>query len=201
MTERIVHIVDDSVEFRLTSGRALEAAGYATTTYGSGPAFLAVAQLAHGCVLLDVQMPDMDGFAVQAELHRLGVCLPIILITGWGNIAMAVRGMKAGAVDFIEKPFTDEVLVTSVENALQEPLPVRVQVEAATERIATLTPRERVVLDGLVAGKRPKQIAYELHISVRTVEVHRVRMLVRLAVPNLATAIRLAVLAEVAERE
>jgi two-component system response regulator FixJ len=146
-------------------------------------------------------MPEMDGLAMQGQLNHLGFRLPVVVITGHGDIPTAVQAMKAGAVDFIEKPFDDERLIAAIEAALADFGRGFADREAATEaveRIATLSPRERQVLDALVAGRPSKVIAYDLGISVRTVEVHRARMLERLGTRRLAEAIRLAVLADLA---
>lgn len=196
--ERIVHIVDDDTDFRQSLVRLLEAAGYTTTAYSSGPAFLTVApRLSEGCVLLDVQMPRMDGLAVLEELRKLGMHLPVIVITVHGDVATAVRAMKAGAVEFVEKPFNDASLLAMIDKALIQPGPYRHESEVAqaVERVATLSPREHQVLTGLLAGRQNKTIAYDLDISARTVEVHRARLMERLGVQSLAEAIRLGVLA------
>jgi two-component system response regulator FixJ len=142
----------------------------------------------------------MDGLALQARLAKLDNNLPVIVITGQGDVQTAVRAMKAGAVDFIEKPYDDEVLVKAIELALSMPRQSDRDREAieAVQRVAALSPREREVLDALVAGRPNKVIAYDLHISVRTVEVHRARMMERLGVRQFAEAIRLAVMARLA---
>jgi two-component system response regulator FixJ len=147
-------------------------------------------------------MAGMDGLEVQARLLALGVPLPVIVMTGHGDIQSAVRAMKAGAVDFIEKPYSDEVLLNAIEAALAIAAPPDREREAAraAHRIAALSPREREVLDALVAGRPNKVIAFDLSISVRTVEVHRARMMDRLGTRQLAEAIRLAVMAKLAPR-
>jgi two-component system response regulator FixJ len=158
-------------------------------------AFLAVAPgLSSGCVLLDVRMPGMDGLTLLAKLDNH---LPVVVMTGQGDVQTAVRAMKAGAVDFIEKPYEDEVLIKAIELALLLPRQSDRNREAseAAQRVAALSPRERQVLDALVAGRPNKVIAYDLGISARTVEVHRARMMERLGVRQLAEAIRLAVMA------
>jgi two-component system response regulator FixJ len=139
----------------------------------------------------------MGGLEVQEQLNTLGVRLPVIVMTGHGDVTTAVRAMKAGAIDFVEKPFDDVPLVAMIESALANPLQQRQELEVtrATERVATLSPRECQVLFSLLAGNPNKVIAHDLAISVRTVEVHRARMLERLGVRTLAEAIRLGVLA------
>jgi two-component system, LuxR family, response regulator FixJ len=196
--ERTVHIVDDDWAVRRSLERLLGSAGLKTVSYEGGPSFLdTAAGLADGCVLLDLRMPGMDGLELQARLVKLGVPLPVIVITGQGDVQSAVRAMKAGAVDFIEKPYGDEALLATVEAALARPSRTDRQGEAADarRRVAALSPREHEVLDALVAGKSNKVIAYDLGISVRTVEVHRARMMERLGVRQLAEAIRIAVMA------
>jgi two-component system, LuxR family, response regulator FixJ len=192
-SERIVHIVDDDTDFRQSLARLLEAAGYTTTTFASGSAFLTVApRLSEGCVLLDVRMPRMDGLAVLEASRKQGIRLPVIVMTVHGNVATAVRAMRSGAFEF-EKPFDDAPLLAMIHNALTHPGPFRQESEVAQaiERIAALSPREHEVLAGLLAGRPNKTIAYDLNISVRTVEVHRAR----LGVQTFAEAIRLGVLA------
>jgi two-component system response regulator FixJ len=199
--ERKVHIVDDDAAVRRSLDRLLRIAGFKTATYETPFALLEVArQLVPGCLLLDVRMPGMDGLTLQAELDRLGSRLPVVVMTGEGDVRTAVEAMKAGAVDFVEKPFANDRLLTAIEAALARigTLNRDRDSAAAAEELATLSPREREVLDGLVAGRSNKAIAAELGISVRTVEVHRARMLERLNTRRLADAIRIAVLAQMA---
>jgi two-component system response regulator FixJ len=196
--ERAVHIIDDDAAVRRALKYLLEEAGFAAIAYPSAREFLdAAPQLTGGCVLLDLRMPGIGGLEAQAELNQRGIRLPVILMTGQGDVPTAVRAMKGGAVDFIEKPFDDDRLLAAIERALARPRrgATNREVVEAVERIAALSRREREVLDRLVAGRPNKTIAYELGISVRTVEVHRARMLDRLGVHRLADAVRLAVLA------
>jgi two-component system response regulator FixJ len=141
-------------------------------------------------------MPDMDGLAVQARLGALGVHLPVIVVTGHGDVPTAVRAMKAGALDFIEKPIEEDRLLTAIKAALLEGARKTRDGEAvqAARRMATLSPRERQVLERIVSGRPNKLIAYDLNISIRTVEVHRTRLMVRLGTHSIAEAIRIAVL-------
>src|SRR5258705_5292917 len=188
MGEQTVHVVDDDAAVRRSLERLLDAAGFKSVSYETPQSFLAVApSLSSGCVLLDVRMPGMDGLAVQASLAKLENHLPVIVITGQGDVQTAVRAMKAGAVDFIEKPYDDKILVKAIELALSIQRRSDRDREAieAVERVAALSPRERQVLDALVAGRPNKVIAYDLNISIRTVEVHRARMMERLRVPTL----------------
>jgi len=199
--ERTVHVVDDDAAVRRSLERLLDAAGFRAVSYETPMAFLASAPgLSSGCVLLDVRMPGMDGLTLQARLGKLDNHLPVVVMTGQGDVQTAVRAMKAGAVDFIEKPYDDEVLVKAIELALSLPRQSDRNREAAeaAQRVAALSPRERQVLDALVAGRPNKVIAYDLGISARTVEVHRARMMERLGVRQLAEAIRLAVMARLA---
>lgn len=196
--ERVVHVVDDDANVRVVLKRLLDLMGFKSVLHGTAQAFLdAVRNPCQGCALLDVYMPAMNGLEVQAELHRRGIHLPVIIMTGQGDVPVAVRAMKAGAVDFIEKPFDDKTLLDAIDLALArgaEPDRHK-EIADAAERVAGLSSREREVLFALVSGKPNKLIAFDLGISVRTVEVHRSRMMERLGVRQLAEAVRLAVLA------
>lgn len=199
--ERVVQIVDDDAAVRRALERLLRAVGFEIVAYDTALGFLdAARELSGGCVLLDVRMPGMDGLELLDRLNRLGFRPPVIVMTGQGDVPTAVRAMKAGAVDFIEKPFNDERLLAAIETALawSGRAAHHGGPSDATERLAALSPRERQVLDRLVGGHSNKAIADDLGISVRTVEVHRARMLVRLHTRRLADAIRLAVLATLA---
>jgi two-component system response regulator FixJ len=199
--ERLVHVVDDDADVRRSLERLLLAAALTPILYDNGFAVLdRVSAQSTGCMLLDVRMSGMDGLELQARLKDLGIALPVIVMTGHGDVPTAVRAMKAGAVDYIEKPFDDERLLAAIEVALAGAGDVSRDREAgdAARRIATLSRRERQVLDALVAGHPNKVIAYDLGISTRTVEVHRARMLERLGMRYTAQAIRLAVLATLA---
>jgi two-component system, LuxR family, response regulator FixJ len=195
--EAVVHIVDDDESLRRALQRLLRAAGYTALTYGTAAAILDAAERLSGCILLDLRMPDIDGLEVQARLTKLGIRLPVIVVTGHGDVPTAVRAMKAGAHDFLEKPIDEEMLLAAVQAAFREGAQeVRADEAAqAAQRLAGLSPRERQVLEGIVAGKPNKVIAYDLGISIRTVEVHRARLLTRLGTHSMATAIRIAVLA------
>lgn len=196
--KRVVHVVDDDAEVRAVLKRLLELMGFEAVLHGTAQAFLDAAHdPAPGCALLDLYMPAMNGLDVQAELQRRGIRLPVIIMTGQGDVPVAVQAMKAGAVDFIEKPFDDKTLLDAINVALArgaEPDRDK-EIADAAERVANLSAREREVLFALVSGKTNKLIAFDLGISVRTVEVHRSRMMERLGVPQLAEAVRLAVLA------
>jgi two-component system, LuxR family, response regulator FixJ len=198
---RIVYVVDDDAAVRRSLEQLLGSAGFSSILYETAREFLEAAPgLSAGCVLLDVRMPEMDGLELQFRLNSLGFLLPVIVMTGHGDVQTAVLAMKAGAHDFIEKPFDDERLLSTIDQALALVGRVSREREAAEARdkTATLSRREREVLEGLVGGKPSKVIAYDLGISVRTVEVHRARMLDRLGTRSTAEAIRLAVMASLA---
>jgi two-component system, LuxR family, response regulator FixJ len=199
--ERIVYVVEDDAAVRRSLERLLGSAGFSSVLYENARDFLDAAPgLSAGCVLLDIRMPEMDGLELQSRLNSLGFLLPVIVMTGHGDVQTAVRAMKAGAHDFIEKPFDDERLLSAIDQALALAGRGSRKREAAEARdkTATLSPREREVLEGLVGGKPNKVIAYDLGISVRTVEVHRAHMLERLGTRSTAEAIRLAVMATLA---
>jgi two-component system, LuxR family, response regulator FixJ len=197
--KRIVHVVDDDPAFRRSIEALLESAGFATRAYDSALAVLnAASQLSGGCMLLDFRMPGMNGLELQASLNELGIRLPVIVMTGQGDVATAVRAMKAGAVDFVEKPFDDDLLLMTIETALATAAGRASRertIGSAAALIAMLSPRERQVLEGILAGRSTKIIAHDLCISARTIEVHRARMLERLRTRSIAEAIRLAVMA------
>ncbi|AOH87066.1 two-component system response regulator (plasmid) [Sphingomonas panacis] len=194
--KRTVHIVDDEDAIRRSAGFLLKSAGYAVATWASGTDFLkAVRHAAEGCILLDVRMPEMDGLEVQKALIDLGVVMPIVVLTGHADVGIAVRAMKAGAVDFIEKPFERAVLLGSIEAAffrLDDKDRKASSAQEASVVIAGLTPRERDVLEGLARGLPNKTIAYDLEISARTVEVHRANLMAKLGVRSLSDALRIA---------
>jgi two-component system response regulator FixJ len=201
--ERTVHVVDDDPAIRRSLEQLLDAAGFQVISYDTPLAFLdAAPALSPGCALLDIKMPGMDGLELQALLQGRNVPMPVIVMTGQGDVQSAVRAMKAGAVDFLEKPYSDELLINAIESALAGADRPNVDREAAeaTRRIAALSPREREVLVALVAGRPNKVIAFDLGISVRTVEVHRARMMERLGVRQLAEAVRLAVMAQLGSK-
>jgi len=201
-SNRIVHIVDDDAAVRRAMGRLLRSAGFETAAYDTAQAVLNVApSLSSGCILLDLRMPGMDGLELLARMGEFGIDLPVIVLTGHGDVPTAVKAMKAGAVDFIEKPIDEDQLLGAIQAALAERKPGErhYAIVRASEQMALLSPRERRVLEAIAGGRQNKLIAYDLGISVRTVEVHRAHMLDRLGVRNIAEAIRIAVLAAVAQ--
>ncbi len=194
-----IHVVDDDAGMRDSLRVLLESSGFAVRTYDGARAFLAEAPAAGGCVLTDVRMPGIDGLELQRLLHEQRVHLPVIVMTGQGDIAIAVRAMRDGAVDFLEKPFDDGALVDAVTRALEQSERLRemdVVSARAAARLALLTPREREVLELLVAGLPNKAIANELGASPRTIEVHRARVLEKLDARGLPDLVRLVLAAE-----
>lgn len=193
-TANTIHVVDDDAAIRDSLRMLLEAAGFAVQTHDSGTAFLAAAPAPGGCVLTDVRMPEIDGLELQNRLAESGIRLPVIVMTGQADVPVAVRAMKAGAVDFLEKPFNDEELITAVRRALDESKRIQESASVAAEaadRLAVLTPREREVLGHLVTGLPTKAIANELGASPRTIEVHRARVFEKLQVHSLPELVRL----------
>ena len=197
MTDRkLVHIVDDEESIRRSAGFMLRTSGFAVTAWASGVAFLREAKSVDpGCILLDVRMPEMDGLEVQRGLAARGIAMPVIVITGHGDIETAVAVMKNGAVDFIEKPFEKAQLLQALEagfHRLEHRQEELASAREASLRVAALTPRERDVLQGLARGHPNKTIAYDFGISPRTVEVHRANLMSKLNVHSLSDALRIA---------
>jgi len=192
-----IFIVDDDEAVRVSLQALLEAEGYAAETFASAKIFLASdAPSRRGCLIADIRMPDMDGLALQEELVRRKVALPVIVITGHGDVPLAVRAMKAGAVDFLEKPYDEAVLLAAIRRALaaaEEASARSASFQETEARLASLTEREREVLDLLAAGKPNKVIAYELDISPRTVEIHRARVMEKMQAKSLAELVRMVV--------
>lgn len=197
MTEpRLIHIIDDEDAVRRSASFILKTSGFAVEAWPSGVAFLKeVRHVEAGCILLDVRMPEMDGLEVQRTLHERGVTMPVIILTGHGDVSIAVRAMKAGAVDFIEKPFEKEVLLAAIEAAferLDASSEVSTRAAEAAVVLGALSPREREVLEGLAQGLPNKTIAYDLGISARTVEVHHANVMTKLGARSLSDALRIA---------
>ena len=193
---RVIHIVDDEEAIRRSASFMLKTSGFDVQTWPSGVAFLKEARsAASGCVLLDVRMPEMDGLEVQQALIEHGVAMPVIVLTGHGDITIAVRAMKAGAVDFLEKPFEKARLLDAIEEAfarLEDTAGRADRAQDAAIAIASLTAREREVLEGLAQGLPNKTIAFDLDISARTVEAHRANLMSKLNVRSLSEALRIA---------
>lgn len=206
MTDRrMIHIVDDEDAIRRSAGFMLKTSGYAVATYASGVAFLReVRHVEAGCVLLDVRMPEMDGLEVQQALLERGIAMPVIILTGHGDISIAVRAMKAGAVEFIEKPFEKATLLAAITAGFDRLDGLGRRSEKALEAavlIAGLTSREQDVLKGLADGLPNKTIAFDLGISPRTVEVHRANLMTKLGVRSLSDALRIAFAANLGDAQ
>lgn len=196
MDRKLIHIVDDEDAIRRSASFMLKTSGYVVETWSSGAAFLKeVRHAEHGCVLLDVRMPEIDGLEVQKILVERGVTMPVIILTGHGDVSIAVRAMKMGAVEFIEKPFEKAALVGAIEAAFDRITAAdgaSAQAADARRILGALTPRERDVLEGLARGLPNKTIAYDLGISPRTVEVHRANLMIKLDVRSLSDVLRIA---------
>jgi two-component system response regulator FixJ len=191
----IIHIVDDEEPVRKSLAFLLSISGYAARAHESATSFLSVAKsLRNACLITDLRMPDMSGVELLRNLREEGAMLPTIVITGHGDVPMAVEAMKAGALDFIEKPFEDEVLLQAIARAVAD-LDRRAQPEDDAEvvraRLSELTDREKQVLDGVVAGLPNKTIAYDLDISPRTVEVHRANVMAKMQAKSLPELVRM----------
>jgi two-component system, LuxR family, response regulator FixJ len=195
MTAKRIYVVDDDPALRDSLSTLLRVAGYETETFESAKAFLANGgATSRGCVIADVRMPDMDGLELQEELVRRGASLSVIIVTGHADVPLAVRAMKAGAIDFLEKPFDADALLESVSRAFATLKPVAEgDVDRAVEeRFRLLTDRERQVLEQIVDGHANKVIAYHLSISPRTVELHRARVMDKMAARGVAELVRMA---------
>lgn len=201
MPSQFVHVIDDDRDVRRSISFMLGTANIPSRPFASGTDFIdSLTTLEPGCVLLDIRMPDVDGFDVMAAMAKHGIDWPVIVMTGHGEVSVAVRAMKLGAIDFIEKPFDEEVLLAGLERSfecLQEREEKSERVRSAQQRTDLLTAREREVLEGLMAGLPNKLIARQLGISLRTVEMHRANMMDRLQVNSLAEALTTAVQAGV----
>ena len=202
---RMVHLVDDDEAIRRSVSFMLRTSGLLVKTYASGVEFLQVGRdVAAGCILLDVRMPGMDGLEVQQALRERGIFLPVIVMTGHGDVNVAVQAMKAGAIDFIEKPFDKSVLLGAIEQGfhrIERAGKRHARADEAKVRLEALTSRELDVLKGLVQGYPNKTIAYDLGISPRTVEIHRANLMTKLDVTSLSEALRIAFAAGLGDDE
>jgi two-component system response regulator FixJ len=197
--EAFVHVVDDDEAMRDSLLFLLETAGIEARAYDSALAFLeALPGLERGCIVTDIRMPGMSGLELVGRLNELGISDPVIVITGHGDVPLAVEAMKAGVADFIEKPFDDRQLLSAVREALARSGGIRAE-EAERrevgERLASLSQRERQVLAALVDGKPNKIIAYDLGISARTVEIYRANVMTKMRAGSLSELVRMALLA------
>lgn len=202
-TNATVFVVDDEPAMRESLRWLIESVGLVVETYATARDFLAgYTPTRPGCLVLDVRMPGMSGLDLQEALAARKVKIPTIIITGYAEVPMAVRAMKAGAVDFIEKPFSDQLLLDRIQQAIQADLRARnahAQVAAVGARLATLTPREREVMDLVVAGRANREIAAKLGLSSKTVEVHRAHVMDKMKVDSLAELVRVVLEARTAE--
>jgi len=191
----VVHIVDDEEAVRTSLAFLLASSGFAVRTHESATAFLDVApSVRNGCLITDLRMPDIDGVELLRRLRAADALLPAIVITGHGDVQMAVEAMKNGALDFIEKPFADDVIIDSIRRAVdQAQTQIRNETaqEAVRERLDSLSERERQVLKGVVAGLPNKTIAFELGISPRTVEVYRAGLMGKMQAKSLPELVRM----------
>jgi two-component system, LuxR family, response regulator FixJ len=196
--DAVVHLIEDDEGVRQGLAFLLTASGFAVRVYESAVAFLdALPGVQPGCVVTDVRMPGIDGLELQRQLNERRIGLPVIVMTGHGDVPLAVEAMKAGAVDFLEKPFNDEILLAAIRTAVNrhaEDTRRRGEVAIIAEKLASLSARESEVLDGLVAGRPNKTIAYDLAISIRTVEVHRAHVMAKMGASNLSELLRMAFL-------
>jgi RNA polymerase sigma factor (sigma-70 family) len=201
--EPIVYVVDDDEAMRSSLKWLIESVGMRVETYGAADEFLSCYYPGRaGCLLLDVRMPGMSGLELQELLATRHAQLPVIIITGHGDVPMAVRAMKAGAVDFIEKPFNDESLLDAIRHALAVAVEQRSvhsrQAEVAT-RLALLTPREHEVMEMVAEGKSNKEIANALGVSAKTVEAHRARVMEKMQAHSLAELVRMVLTANLVD--
>lgn len=194
-----VFVVDDDSGVRSSIRILLKSVGMNTTTFASAPEFLAAYDQQHpGCLVLDIRMPGMSGMDLQRELNHRGAHLPVVFITGHGDVPMAVEAMQQGAFDFLQKPFRDQELIQRVQRALEHDQTQRAelrQTDAIQARLASLTPREREVLALLADGKQNKVMAAELGLSQRTVEIHRANVMEKMQARSVALLVRMLLVA------
>jgi two-component system, LuxR family, response regulator FixJ len=197
----LVHLIDDDEAVRHSLAFLLVSSGFAVQAYESASVFLEkLSSVRPGCIITDVRMPGLSGLDLQRELVSRRIFLPVIVMTGHGDVPLAVQAMKAGAVDFIEKPFSDETLLTAVGEALARYTHDAAHKDSSKEvhaRLQRLTPREREVLDGLISGLPNKTIAYDLNISARTVEIHRANLMAKMEAGSLPDLVRMVLLVRV----
>jgi len=196
----VVHVVDDDVDVRKSLGFLLATADFAVRLHESATAFLAAEpNEVEGCIVTDVRMPGIDGIEFLRQLRARGHSVPVIVMTGHADVALAVQAMKEGATDFIEKPFDDQVLIDAIHSTLanrNHAVVTNPQATAIRKNLSTLSERERQVLDGLVSGLPNKTIAYDLGISPRTVEIHRANVMSKMGAGSLSHLVRMALIAD-----
>ena len=193
-TETIIHVIDDDAAVRDSIAFLLETAGLTTRTYESALAFLAEKNRAAGCIVTDVRMPDMTGLELARRLRDSGSVEPVIVVTGHADVSLAIEAMRAGVVDFIEKPFDDEILLTSIQRVLDQASKASsadLEKRTFAARLSSLSPRERDVVEGLVKGNANKVIAFDLGISPRTVEVYRANVMTKMQAGSLSELVRM----------
>ncbi len=197
-----VHIIEDDPAVRESLALLLKSAGLVTRLYASAHEFLDANPAPTGCMISDIRMPEMTGLELLDEMRNRRIQLPAIVMTAFADVPQAVKAMKLGAVDFIEKPFDDELMVTSVQSALARRGEWRADIaeaQAAREKLASLTQREQEILAGLLKGKLNKTMAFELGISVRTIETHRANLMNKTEAQSLSELVRMSLLAEAAQ--
>ena len=195
MTDLKAHIIDDDDAARDALGFLLSTVDIAFAQYASAVDFLRIAPVARGCVITDIRMPEIDGMQMVQRLKSMGVHLPIIVMTGHGDVPLAVAAMKSGVIDFFEKPFDDEMIIRAVRRALEQSFAGETwetERSEVTARIDSLSGREREVLSGLLAGKANKVIAHDLDISPRTVEIYRANVMTKMHANSLSELVRMA---------
>jgi two-component system response regulator FixJ len=202
-TEAIIYVIDDDEAVRQSLEFLLKAAGIPVRGFESAQAFLDVLPtVEHGCIVTDVRMPEITGIDLLKKVKQVRPELPVIVITGHGDISLAVDAMKIGAVDFLEKPFDDDHLLAAVKSALDREADLarrKAEVGEVQEKLAALSNRERQVLEGLVAGNANKTIAFDLGISPRTVEIYRANLMTKMAANSLSDLVRMAMVAGILE--
>ena len=201
--EPIIYVIDDDDAVRQSLEFLLRTAGHTVRSFESAKAFLEILpQLRSGCIITDVRMPDISGIDLLRRVKQLDADIPVIMITGHGDISLAVEAMKLGAVDFLEKPFDDDQLRAALKATLSRDADLaerKAELSEINDKLAALSNRERQVLDGLVAGNANKTIAFDLGISPRTVEIYRANLMTKMAANSLSDLVRMAMLAGILE--
>ncbi|HZQ12956.1 MAG TPA: response regulator FixJ [Pseudolabrys sp.] len=201
--DAVIYVIDDDEAARQSLEFLLKTAGLKVRSFDGARAFLEVLpQVRAGCIITDVRMPDITGIDLLRKVKEKGLDIPVIVITGHGDISLAVEAMKIGAVDFLEKPFDDEALLTAVKNSLSSTIDAakrNAEVAQINDKLKALSNRERQVLEGLVAGKANKVIAFDLGISPRTVEIYRANLMTKMSANSLSDLVRMAMTAGILE--
>jgi two-component system response regulator FixJ len=199
----VIYVIDDDDAVRQSLEFLLKTSGMTVRGFESAKAFLDILpQIRSGCIITDVRMPGISGIDLLRKVKQAGIDIPVVVITGHGDIALAVEAMKIGAVDFLEKPFDDNALLAAVQGSLSRTADAaqrNVELGAITGKLAALSNRERQVLEGLVAGKANKVIAFDLGISPRTVEIYRANLMTKMAANSLSDLVRMAMVAGIME--